>query len=113
MRLRSYLCCVINFLKVSNDFSSASNWITAMPLKEYDYFLHKGDFRDALCLRYGWHLNNLPAKGACGESKSVDYALVCRKGGYTIIRHNAIGDFTETLLREVCPNIDQATSPTT
>ena len=82
----------------------ASNWVTAIPLEEYDYFLHKGDFRDALSLRYGWHLNNQPAMCACGKPMSVDHALVCHKGGYTIIRHNALRDLTETLLREVCPN---------
>ena len=39
----------------------ASNWITTMPFEEYDYFLHKDNFRNALCLRYSWHLNNLSA----------------------------------------------------
>ena len=68
----------------------ASNWITAMPLEEYDYFLHKGDFRDVQCLRYGWNLNNLPARCACGDSMSVDHAFVCHKGGYTIFCHNAV-----------------------
>ena len=82
----------------------ASNWITAMPFEEYDYFLHKGDFRDALCLRYSWRLNNLPARCACGDSMSVNHALVCHKGGYTIFRHNAAHDLMETLLREVCPS---------
>ena len=81
----------------------ASNWITEMPLEEYDYFLHKGDFRDALCLRYSWRLNNLPARYACGDSMSVNHALVCHNGGH-IFRHNAARDLMETLLREVCPS---------
>ena len=72
---------------------------------QLDYYLfHKGDFRDALALRYGWYLNNLPANFSCGEFISVDHALMCHKGGYTIFRHNALRDLTETLLREVCPN---------
>ena len=40
---------------------------------------------------------------------SVDHALVCHKGGYTITRHNALRDLTATLLREVCP--DTSTEP--
>ena len=75
-----------------------------MPFEEYNYFLHTGDFRDALCLRYSWHLNNLPARCACGDSVSVNHALVCHKGGYTIFWHNAAHDLMETLLREVCPS---------
>ena len=35
---------------------------------------------------------------------SVDHALVCHKGGYTIFRHNSVWDLTETLLSEVCHN---------
>ena len=38
------------------------------------------------------------------ESMSVDHALCCHKGGYTICRHNKVRDLTEVLLREVCPN---------
>ena len=82
----------------------ASNWVTSIPLEEFDFLLHKGDFRDALCLRYGWQVNNLPTHCACGESMSVDHALCCHKGGYTICRHNKVRDLTEVLLREVCPN---------
>ena len=35
---------------------------------------------------------------------SVDHALCCHKGGYTICHHNKVRDLTEVLLREVCPN---------
>ena len=31
----------------------ASSWITAIPLDWYGFTLHKGAYRDALCLRYG------------------------------------------------------------
>ena len=87
----------------------ASNWFTALPLGEYDYFLHKGDSRDALSLQYGWHLNNLPTVCACGKPTSVEHALVCHKGGHTITHHNALCELTVTPLREVCP--DTSTEP--
>ena len=39
----------------------ASCWLTALPLSEDGYALHKGAFRDALCLRYGWPPPLLPS----------------------------------------------------
>jgi hypothetical protein len=30
----------------------ASSWLSALPIQEYGFALHKGDFRDALCLCY-------------------------------------------------------------
>ena len=32
----------------------ASSWLTALPVEEFGFALHKGAFRDALALRYGW-----------------------------------------------------------
>ena len=32
----------------------ASSWLSALPIQEHGFCLHKGAFRDALCLRYGW-----------------------------------------------------------
>ena len=43
-----------------------SSWITALPIAEHGFMLHKGAFRDALCLRYGWRPQNLPSHCVCG-----------------------------------------------
>jgi len=32
----------------------ASSWLTALPVQEHGFSLHKTAFRDALALRYGW-----------------------------------------------------------
>ena len=32
----------------------ASSWLTALPVEEFGFALHKGAFHDALALRYGW-----------------------------------------------------------
>ena len=32
----------------------ASSWLSALPLREYGFALHKTAFHDALALRYGW-----------------------------------------------------------
>ena len=31
-----------------------SSWLSVLPIEEHGFALHKGAFRDALCLRYGW-----------------------------------------------------------
>ena len=88
----------------------ASSWLTALPLDEHGFSLHKGDFRDAVCLRYGWPLSHLPTECICGASFTVDHAFTCPHGGYPTLRHNEIRDITAQLMSEVCPNV--ATEPT-
>ena len=87
----------------------ASSWLSVLPLEEHGFYLHKGEFRDALCLRYGWQLNNIPQTCKCGTQFTVDHAMMCHLGGFPTIRHNEIRDITATLLTEVCHNV--ATEP--
>ena len=37
----------------------SSSWLTSLQLKYRGFNLNKGEFRDALSLRYGWQLKNL------------------------------------------------------
>ena len=83
----------------------ASNWLTILPIEEFGFFLHKGAFRDAIALRYGWQPQYLPSNCSCGKPFSVDHALSCPKGGFPILRHNEIRDLTANLLSEVCHNV--------
>ena len=83
----------------------ASTWLSVLPLEEYGFALHKGAFRDALALRYGWSPVNAPLNCACGTHFSVEHVLSCPKGGYPSIRHNEIRDLTAALLSEVCHNV--------
>ena len=83
----------------------AFSWLIALPIEELGFALHKGDFRDALCLRYGWQPSNFPSKCACGASFSVDHALCCSKDGFPTHRHNEIHDFTASVLTEVCHDV--------
>ncbi len=80
-------------------------WLTALPLKKYGYSLNKIEFRDALCLRYGWDIPNTPFYCACGEKNSVNHTLICKKGGYVSMRHNNIRDLNAELQREVCRDV--------
>ena len=42
----------------------ASTWLTALPLSNYGFNLHKGAFRDALCLRCGRLPQHLPSSSS-------------------------------------------------
>ena len=83
----------------------SSTWLTALPLAEHGFALHKGSFHDAIALRYGWPPSEMPNKCACGTKFSVEHALSCPKGGFPSIRHNEIRDLTATLLTEVCHDV--------
>ena len=83
----------------------ASNWLSALPLREHGFALHQGAFRDALCLRYGWRPPNLPERCVCGTAFSVEHAMSCPHGGFPIMRHNELRDVTTSLLSEVCRGV--------
>ena len=83
----------------------ASTWLTALPLNEHGFTLHKSAFHDALALRYGWVPAHLPNKCACGKNFNVEHALSCAKGGFPTLRHNEIRDITASLLTEVCTEV--------
>ena len=72
---------------------------------QYGFALHKSAFCDALCLRYGWYLSNLPLQCTCDKQFSVEHALSCFHGGFPSIHHNEIRDITAELLSEVCHNV--------
>ena len=83
----------------------AGSWLTALPLQSMGYTLNKQEFRDAVCLRYGWRIPNTPSFCGCGTKNSVDHTLNCKRGGYVNMRHNNIRDFEAHLLREVCKDV--------
>ena len=85
----------------------ASVWLSALPLKEFGFDLHKGSFRDAICIRYGWQPPQLPSTCVCGKAFNVDHALSCPYGGFPTLRHNELRDLTATLMKEVCHNVSR------
>ena len=80
----------------------ASTWLTSLPLEEFGFSVHKGAFRDALSLKYGWLPSNTPTDCACGTHFSVEHSLSCPKGGSPSIRHNEVRDTVGGWLSEVC-----------
>ncbi|XP_065893485.1 uncharacterized protein [Dysidea avara] len=84
----------------------SSGWLTALPILDHGFCLHKGAFRDSLCLRYGWRPLLLPSSCVCGKQFSVEHAFSCPCGGLPTIRHNELRDITAGLLTELCHGVE-------
>jgi hypothetical protein len=80
-------------------------WLSARPIKSLGYVLNQQEFRDAICLRYGWAIPNTPTYCQCGKKNDLNHTLSCAKGGYTIMRHNCLRDLEAELLKEVCHDV--------
>ena len=46
--------------------------------------------KDAIHLRYDWDLNDIPSVCVCGDVFNIDHAMICRRGGFIIQRHNKV-----------------------
>ena len=91
-------------IKLATEKGSTS-WLSCLPLKSLGYTLNKQEFRDALCLRYNWRIPRMPNHCACGAITDFNHSLSCKKGGYIIMRHNAVRDVEAEQLREVCHDV--------
>ena len=83
----------------------AGLWLTALPIKSLGYTLNKQEFKDSVCMRYGWRIANTPSHCQCGQKNDIDHTLCCKKGGYVSMRHNQIRDMEAELMREVCKDV--------
>ena len=80
-------------------------WLTALPVQAMGFVLNKQEFRDSLCLRYGWNIPNTPLFCACQQKNSIDHALICKSGGYVSMRHDRVRDLEASMLRDVCKDV--------
>ena len=55
--------------------SSASSWVTTLLVAEHGFSMPKGEFHDALCLRFGWQLSNLLRPCMCGQLLSLEHLI--------------------------------------
>ena len=85
----------------------SSSWLQVLPLKEYNFCLNKSEFRDALNLRYGRVIEDLPSSCSCGQRFSPDHAMTCKKGGFVHARHDEIRDIQASLLEEICKDVER------
>ena len=83
----------------------AGAWLTTNPIQALGFALNKQQFRDAICLRYGWRVPNTPNFCHCKGENNIDHALNCKVGGYVIMRHNKLRDLEAELMRQVCNDV--------
>ena len=76
-------------------------WLTSLPIQSLGYTLNKQEFRDSVCLRYGWNIPNTPSYCQCKSENDVNHALNCKLGGYVAMRHNRVRDLEAALMKEV------------
>ena len=91
-------------LDLANEKGS-SIWLNTLPIEKMGYSLNKQEFLDAVALRYSFPICGVASHCACGKINSLDHTLVCKLGGYTIMRHNEVRDTEADLLREVCRDV--------
>ena len=84
----------------------ASSWLGALPLQDQDFNLTKGEFQDALALRYQRQVKNLPSKCPCGQTYTVTHALNCHLGGFVNARHDHIRNMECNLLKSVVQDVE-------
>ena len=84
--------------------TGTSSWLT-VTMKAHGFALHKGDFWDAIALRYGWVPSRLPLKCVCGSTFTVEHAMSCYHGGLPSHHHNELRHLTASLLAEVCTDV--------
>ena len=82
-----------------------STWLTSYPSLEHDVYYNQEEFRDALCLRYSWPIKQMPLVCECGKTNDINHALICKLGGFVIMRHNAIRDLEAEFLDIVCKDV--------
>ena len=76
------------------------------PGKGMDLNHNKREFKDAVHLRYYWHISEVPNVGVCGKPNNVDHAMICKRGGFIIQRHNELRDLQAQMLNLVCHDVE-------
>ncbi len=84
----------------------ASSWLSVLPIKDKGFNLTKGEFNDALALRYNRTVKNLPEKCPCDARFTTTHALNCHLGGFVNARHDNIRDTVANLLKQVVHDVE-------
>ena len=58
-----------------------------------------------MSLRYSFPIADIPKFCGCGSRNDVTHALSCKKGGYVIMRHNALRDSLANIMKDVCSDV--------
>ena len=78
------------------------SWLTLLPIRDMNFDLNKSEFQDVVKLRYDWEVADTPSVCVCVDIFNVDHAMICKRCGFIIQRHNELRDLVVELLRMVC-----------
>ena len=85
--------------------TGVSNWLTVLPITEFDFELSKQQLWDSVRLRYSWEISNLPTSCPYGCKFDIQHSINCKKGGFISIRHNDLRVLTANMLK-VCKDTE-------
>ena len=77
-----------------------------MPIRDMNFDLNKSEFRGAVKPRYDWDVPDMPSVCVCGDHFNVDQAMICKRGGFVIQRHNELRDLEAEMLRMVYNGVE-------
>ena len=60
-------------INLVNCEKGASSWLNVLPLPKHGFDLTKQQFWDALRLRYGWSIPNLPTTCVCASKYDIQH----------------------------------------
>ena len=53
-----------------------------------------------------WDVPDMPSVFVCGDHFNVDHAMIYKRGGFVIQRHNELRDLQVEMLRMVCNGVE-------
>ena len=62
--------------------------------------------RELLILQQRLDMNDIPLVCVCGDLFNIDHAMICRRGGFIIQRHDEVRDLEAEMLNMVCYDVE-------
>ena len=54
--------------------TGVSNWLTVLPITEFEFELPKRQFWNSIRLHYGWKISSLPTTCPCGSKFEIKHS---------------------------------------
>ena len=76
--------------------------LVVLPIRDMNFDLNKSEFRDTVKLRYDCDVPDMLSVCVCGDHYNVDHAMIYKRGGFVIQRHNELRDLYAEMLCMLC-----------